>query len=144
VELGETVYEAGKREVHEETAVEIKIECILDIEDFIQRDKQEKVNQVQVKQSVQQCSTTKVQIVKRLIIKQTIVLPLQRLLSKCYRLWHKRAYNTNNIGNSGIVEVLTCLTVKFQKWIECTWKIYKPFLSDEKHHTTSCLYRRHS
>ena len=43
VELGETVYEAGKREVHEESSVEIEIEGIQEIEDFIRRDAQGKV-----------------------------------------------------------------------------------------------------
>ena len=43
VELGETIYEAGKRELHEESSVEIEIEGIQEIEDFIRRDAQGKV-----------------------------------------------------------------------------------------------------
>ena len=37
VELGETVFEAGRREVHEETAVDTEIEGIQEVEDFIRR-----------------------------------------------------------------------------------------------------------
>ncbi len=43
VELGETVYEAGKREVREESGVEIEIEGIQEIDDHIRRDEQGKV-----------------------------------------------------------------------------------------------------
>ena len=39
VELGETVYDAGKREVREESGVEVEIEGIQEIQDFIRRDK---------------------------------------------------------------------------------------------------------
>jgi 8-oxo-dGTP diphosphatase len=38
VELGETVFEAGKREVREETAIDIEIEGIQEIDDFIRHD----------------------------------------------------------------------------------------------------------
>jgi 8-oxo-dGTP diphosphatase len=38
VELGETVYEAGKREVLEETSIEVEIKDIQEIEDHIVRD----------------------------------------------------------------------------------------------------------
>lgn len=43
VELGETVYEAGKREIHEETGVDIEIQGIQEVEDFIRRDPAGKV-----------------------------------------------------------------------------------------------------
>lgn len=38
VELGETVFEAGKREVREETGIDIEIDGIQEVEDFIRRD----------------------------------------------------------------------------------------------------------
>jgi 8-oxo-dGTP diphosphatase len=38
VELGETVFEAGKREVREETGVDTEIDGIQEAEDFIRRD----------------------------------------------------------------------------------------------------------
>ena len=43
VELGETVYEAGIREVREETGVDIEIDGIQKIEDFIRRDPEGRV-----------------------------------------------------------------------------------------------------
>jgi ADP-ribose pyrophosphatase YjhB (NUDIX family) len=43
VDLGETVYEAGKREVREECSIEVEIQHVLDIEDFIRRDEEGKV-----------------------------------------------------------------------------------------------------
>ncbi|MFC1954791.1 NUDIX hydrolase [Chloroflexota bacterium] len=43
IELGETVYEAGKREVREESAVEVEIEGILKIDDHIRLDEEGKV-----------------------------------------------------------------------------------------------------
>jgi 8-oxo-dGTP diphosphatase len=39
IELGETVYDAGKREVREESGVEVEIEGIQEIQDFIRHDK---------------------------------------------------------------------------------------------------------
>ncbi len=43
VELGETVFEAGRREVLEETGVDTQIDGIQTIEDFIRRDSEGKV-----------------------------------------------------------------------------------------------------
>jgi 8-oxo-dGTP diphosphatase len=43
IELGETVYDAGKREVLEETSVDVEIDDIQDIENFIRRDAAGKV-----------------------------------------------------------------------------------------------------
>ena len=43
VELGETVYEAAKRELLEECSIEIEIEGVLDIEDLIIRDENDRV-----------------------------------------------------------------------------------------------------
>lgn len=43
VELGETVYEAAKRELLEECSIEIEIERVLDIEDLIIRDENNRI-----------------------------------------------------------------------------------------------------
>ena len=43
VDLGETVYEAGKREVREECSIEVEIERVLEVEDFIRRDEEGRV-----------------------------------------------------------------------------------------------------
>lgn len=43
VELGETVFEAGKREVQEESGIEVEIEGIQEVEDYIRHDAQGKV-----------------------------------------------------------------------------------------------------
>jgi ADP-ribose pyrophosphatase len=43
VELGETVFEAGKRELREETGIEAEIDGIQEVEDYIRRDAEEVV-----------------------------------------------------------------------------------------------------
>jgi len=44
VELGETVYEAARREVLEECSIEIKIERLLDVADSIIRDEEGRIS----------------------------------------------------------------------------------------------------
>lgn len=43
IELGETVFEAGKRELREETGVDAEIDAIQEIEDYIRRDAEGRV-----------------------------------------------------------------------------------------------------
>lgn len=42
-ELGETVYEAGRREVLEETGIDVEVLGLIDVVDTIQRDKENKI-----------------------------------------------------------------------------------------------------
>ncbi|HEY33540.1 MAG TPA: NUDIX hydrolase [Dehalococcoidia bacterium] len=44
IELGETIYQAIKREVLEECSAEIEMECIFDVGDTIIRDEEERVS----------------------------------------------------------------------------------------------------